>query len=955
MSPDPEPRKRAEAELRQLADQPRYGVAVLSLVASADVDPAVRQAASVNLKNHIKYRWNPNELDVMRMGELKLIEDAEKEEIKANIVNLMLSSPPRIQAQISDALSNISKHDFPAKWANLLPELVQKLNSQDYSVVNGILEAANSIFKRFQFQFKSQELYEELKYCLDMFVNPMLALFLRTGELVSSNGHNPPVLKQLIESQRLMCEIFYSLNYQELPEVFEDKLKEWMGEFHRYLTYENPFLEEKDNDKESVLNELKAAICRNINLYMEKNEEEFQGFLSTFVKDVWDLLMKVGLTSKHDQLAITAITFLTTVSTSVHHRLFEEAQALKVVCEGIVIPNLQFREEDEELFEMNFLEYIRRDMEGSDSDTRRRIACELVKGLASHYEQLVTHICSQHIMTMLGEYAKNPDENWKAKDCAIYLVVALAVRTKTVSAGATSVNELVNVGDFFQNSILPEMVTPDVNERPVLKADALKFVTTFRSQLPKAKCLELFPSLIRLLGAESNVVHSYAANCIERILVVKDEGKPRFSSSDLQPFGQQLLWQLFGALKLPESNDNQYIMKCVMRVVSIADLGPFSAKVVQELAGIITEVCKNPRNPTFTHYVFEALAALVKKATTDPTNIVAFEGSIFPVLETVYVNDVAEFAPYCFQILALLVETRKAPLPNAYMELFPILVSPDQWERPANVPALVRVLQAYLEKASKAIVAANRVSAVLGVFHKLIASKHTDHHGFYVLNTTIEYLTVEELTPFLKQIWSLLFHRLQGSRTPKFVRGLLVFMALFVAKFGIGPTISSVNLVQEGIFFQLIDPVWVSTLPNITGVIEPKLCAVAATKLLTECQELQVDSNLPLWGRLLNATVTMAVRPEEERVADEGEGEGEGLEEAFGGYQTSFAQLQQAGKREEDPLPNIRDPKEFLARSLGGLLKQSQGKFLGVLQTALPPENVEALSQLCVIHNVTFS
>ena len=38
-------------------------------------------------------------------------------------------------------------------------------------------------------------------------------------------------------------------------------------------------------------------------------------------------------------------------------------------------------------------------------------------------------------------------------------------------------------------------------------------------------------------------------------------------------------------------------------------------------------------------------------------------------------------------------------LPGAYLVLFPPLLSPVLWERPANVPALVRLLQAYLQRA----------------------------------------------------------------------------------------------------------------------------------------------------------------------------------------------------------------------------------------------------------------
>ncbi len=54
-----------------------------------------------------------------------------------------------------------------------------------------------------------------------------------------------------------------------------------------------------------------------------------------------------------------------------------------------------------DLFEDDPVEYIRRDIEGSDSDTRRRSATELVKGLRKHYEQPCTQICSAYLVRML--------------------------------------------------------------------------------------------------------------------------------------------------------------------------------------------------------------------------------------------------------------------------------------------------------------------------------------------------------------------------------------------------------------------------------------------------------------------------------------------------------------------------------------------------------------------------
>jgi len=57
----------------------------------------------------------------------------------------------------------------------------------------------------------------------------------------------------------------------------------------------------------------------------------------------------------------------------------------------------------------------------------------------------VTELFSGYVGAMLQEYARSPAANWKAKDCAVYLVTALTVRGKTAAAGATTTNTLVNL------------------------------------------------------------------------------------------------------------------------------------------------------------------------------------------------------------------------------------------------------------------------------------------------------------------------------------------------------------------------------------------------------------------------------------------------------------------------------------------------------------------------------
>ena len=58
--------------------------------------------------------------------------------------------------------------------------------------------------------------------------------------------------------------------------------------------------------------------------------------------------------------------------------------------------------------------------------------------------------------------------NWKAKDAAIYLVIALTLKGSTSRLGATQTNSLVNLADFCQSHVLPELqaATPSPDPQP---------------------------------------------------------------------------------------------------------------------------------------------------------------------------------------------------------------------------------------------------------------------------------------------------------------------------------------------------------------------------------------------------------------------------------------------------------------------------------------------------------
>lgn len=81
-----------------------------------------------------------------------------------------------------------------------------------------------------------------------------------------------------------------------------------------------------------------------------------------------------------------------------------------------MIPNTRLREDAEELFEFNWLEYVRQDAEGSDADTRRRAASELVRALTDKFPAEVrTRAC--RLSAVLGWWGRCGAADLAASPC----------------------------------------------------------------------------------------------------------------------------------------------------------------------------------------------------------------------------------------------------------------------------------------------------------------------------------------------------------------------------------------------------------------------------------------------------------------------------------------------------------------------------------------------------------
>ena len=544
----------------------------------------------------------------------------------------------------------------------------------------------------------------------------------------------------------LLLKLFYDLSCQDLPPLFEENIGAIAGLLEKYLTFDDETLRTDSDEESGLLEFVKSGILEALSLYVQKYGDAFEEYVGTFLQSTWNLLTTTGLETKYDILVSKALHFLTSViSLQEHAKGFDSEATMSGVVEKVALPNLALREADRELFEDEPIEFIRRDLEGSDSETRRRAATDFLRSLLAQHEELTTSVVTRYIEHFLGEYSANPSEKWQSKDTAVYLFSSIAARgAVTAREGVKTVNERVNVLDFFEKHIASDLMKSE-GVQPMLKVDAIKYLYVFRSQLSKTQWATAFPLLVQHLTSPYYVIYTYAAIAVERVLALTDaSGQAVVESKVVTPSSKDLMEHLFRLIEKDQSQDraqaatkvqeNEFLMRCVMRVSVVIreELQPLTEMLLRHLVDIVNLAVLNPSNPRFCYYLFEAIGAVVRFAA--PAQPALVESSLYPPFAAILQSDSQDFMPYIFQLFAALLEANPGEsIPESYKSLIEPILKVDYWLVKGNIPALIRLLTDLIKRGSAEFVSENRIEPVLGIFQQLFSSKTNEIPAFELL------------------------------------------------------------------------------------------------------------------------------------------------------------------------------------------------------------------------------
>ncbi|KEP50401.1 putative importin-alpha export receptor [Rhizoctonia solani 123E] len=979
---NPATRLVAEKQLDESSKQPGFLSHLLTLPLNKSNPPEVRTAASIYFKNTVKRRWSPDEEDFP-------ISEGDKNAVRAELVPAMLAlsksgadkTDRLARPQLAESLAIIAGEDYPDRWPTLIDQLTSSLSETDYTVNVGVLEAAHAVCAPWKSQVRSDKLFSTINAVVGVLGNPILGMFRYvTGILLGGGaaGLGEEQQKVLAQTLHLLLCLYADLVDQDIPPVFEDSVPEFFGVaggddglFLKILVWNPEALKgDPEEPTPTPVHNAHQVIFEIAEMFVLKYNELFESRMPAFVQAVWEMVGRMGVEVREDGVFAQSVRFLSvTVKSGLHTQLFSQQSTLQGLFTRIVLPSVPLRQHEIEQFEDDPLEYIRRDL-GSGSAAsagsgaievtgRRGAATDLLRALMGvGLEAQVTEMVNEAVEALVGKYkaGEGGEDAWMHKDTAVYLLSAVAARGSTVQHGVTSTNIHVNVVQFFLDHVAGDLQASAGTIHPILQVDAIRFVHMFRNQFTKEQLLPVLRLLVTHLSSKDYVCSSYAAIAIERILFIKTGGKLVFAQADIHDFANDILSALLVKIESGETPqkiaENDYLMKCVMRVIITArqTLTPNFLTVLTKLVNILGAISQNPSNPNFNQYTFESVSALMRfVCASNPQLVEQFEGQLFGPFTIIIQQDVDQFIPYVFQILAQMLEIHTNTVPPAYSSLVGILFTPAVWQQRGNVPALVRLIKAFITKDPNSV----DVRTVLAVVQqRLIPSRVNDVYGFELLEVLVANLPVGTLGPLFNGILVTIMTRLQANKTPAFSYGFMHFACatMAVRTEGMGPDffIGAVESVQPGLWTQLLTHV---LLPDVsrTQVRDQKVVSVGLTRLLVHSQQSVQAPAASAWPRVLEAILGLYTSPAALAKSSTESATGDDAvtaidyEEAGAGYQAGYSRLAASEGDKTDLAGYVQDPRQYLVEQLNAAV-QDTSKPIRQLIAQVEPEKLNQLT-----------
>lgn len=849
---------------------------LLQIIGRLELDATVRLQAAIILKNEAKKRWD---LPADEGG----IPDSEKSFVRDNILVAHTHSERSIQRITLEVIYLISLNDFPTPWENLLVQLQNHLTSVDAAGRAVIVEVMDKIMSRYQLVTTvNEEILIELKdLVLPALFNTNSALNIvllaqQSAEALLGSVNNTSVLtsdqvKMVVNVLKSCVTICCAICCIDIAEQIEDALPTLIPQLNQTLMISPTTapLKSTNPSQPGILEDLQKTILEFYTTLINKYSEVSAKYAKDLTTASLFAVTRCSQFEGGDSLVASGVTLISAIATlkwGVEKDPFSESSALQELTDRVIIPNVMLRDCDEELFNESPSEFITRDLEDADQDTRRRAALDLIRAIQKDASRRVpmTSIVISRVQLLM----QAPEAEYRQREAAICLVSALAAVTESRICGVTEMNKEFPFAEVLSAIVIPILGKEGVNVNPTLACASLKFIGSFRNQLSNRELTEILPVLAKHLISNDAAIRSYAAHAMEKVLFANEKYSQvdRFTTSNARLRSPEVLAQISSLVPhtlraaLNTSGDipcDPEQMKLLWRTIAIIGRAPIDAanqtvECMESLITMATRIIGGHQKvaPKYHHFLFESLAVcigiLANAAQLDPSMApIAFgkvQSSLLPTIMDVLSKGDADsdYIPYALQILQVILSCCTSPHASALIgAITPVLkpvLSASLWQSSkANAAALSALIVAFFERPDMHQELIALLPDVFARFKFALCTRKLEPFAFHVLYALIKNLSFEVWAPrYLRPLLSELLARLSATKGAIEIRAR-TFVAISTIICSNGPDIlktsmevvNTLNAIRAGIAASLFCNAWVKTMASISNSAERRVCAIA--------------------------------------------------------------------------------------------------------------------------------
>ncbi|ESN98462.1 hypothetical protein HELRODRAFT_113778 [Helobdella robusta] len=364
----PEQREQAEAYLTGVQKIINFVPQLLQLVMNPEIDTAVRQSGAIYMKNMMAQYWEDKTNDVKPGQPIPFcIHENDKQIIRDNIVQAIISLQNPIRVQLSVCVSIIVKNDYPGKCSGIIEKVMAILTSSQHDAYLGALICLYQVVKHYEYK-KSAE-----RDPLNDVMTHILPIIHQLAATLLEDQSEPSILiqKQILKIFFALVQFFLPLNL-----INHNVFTQWM-ELARRITERPlpPHIDELDEDErgDTVWWKCKKWAVHLMTRCFErygspgnvlKEYAEFsEYFLKTFSVGCLQVIM--GLLERYVKKQFVAPRVLQLslqyIDIGIIHSLTWKAMKphIQVVIQDIIFPLLGHTDEDEDLWKDDPVEYIK--------------------------------------------------------------------------------------------------------------------------------------------------------------------------------------------------------------------------------------------------------------------------------------------------------------------------------------------------------------------------------------------------------------------------------------------------------------------------------------------------------------------------------------------------------------------------------------------------------------------